>query len=255
MVAGAIGCAVWVLGVLFTSDLGVPIGDVRRFKNVLVIFPHADDETVSCGGSIRKMATCDAHVTLVLLTGGECGNPAGMPDMQLKHARRREAEHVAKILGVSRLIQKDYGDGQLAYRSAEIQEFLVMTVRQVEPDLIVTYDQSGLDGHVDHVACSEVITALRTAHFRAIPLWYVSMPLRLVRLLTSVGQMSADSQIGARRCLPTHRVFLGVSTIAKVRALYAYRSQRGAIAKGLGKVVPVWLAVSMMQFEYFAEAA
>jgi LmbE family N-acetylglucosaminyl deacetylase len=255
MVLGAIGCAVWVLGVLFTSDLGVPIGDVRRFKNVLVIFPHADDETVSCGGAIRQMATGDGHVTLVLLTGGECGNPAGMPDMRLQYVRRSEAEQVAKILGVSRLIQKDYGDGQLADRSAEIREFLVMTVRQVEPDLIVTYDLSGFDGHVDHIACSEVITELRTAQFPATPLWYVSMPIRLVRLLTLVGQMSADRQLGARRRLPTQRVFVGGSTVAKVRAWYAYRSQRGAIAKGLGKVVPVWLAVSMMQFEYFAEAA
>lgn len=255
LVAGAIACAVWTVGVIFATDLGVPIGDVRRFKKVLVIFPHADDETVSCGGAIRHMATRDAQVTLVLLTGGECGNPAGMPDMHLKQARRRESERVAKILGVSRLIQKDYGDGQLAHRSAEIWEFLLMTFRQVEPDLIVTYDRSGLDGHVDHVACSEVITALRAAQFPDIPLWYASMPVRLVRLLIFIGQMSANPRTQALRCLPTQRVFVGVNMVAKVRAWYTYRTQRGAIAKGFGKFVPVWLAVSMLQFEYFAEAA
>jgi hypothetical protein len=39
--------------------------------------------------------------------------------------------------------------------------------------------------------------------------------------------------------------------IPKIRAWYAYRSQRGLIARGLGRLLPAWLAV--MQFEYFAE--
>lgn len=43
--------------------------------------------------------------------------------------------------------------------------------------------------------------------------------------------------------------------IPKIRAWYAYRSQRGFIAKGFGRLVPVWFAVSMMWFEYFAEVA
>jgi LmbE family N-acetylglucosaminyl deacetylase len=255
MVAAAIAGAFWVAGVLFTSELRVPISNVRRFKKVLVIFPHADDETVGCGGAMRHMATGGAEVTLVLLTGGECGNPSGLPDMHVMHARRRESRKVATILGVSQLIQMDYGDGRLADRRTEIREFLSLTIRQLEPDLIVTYDLSGLDGHSDHIACSEVITALRSAHFPGIALWYVSMPRRLVRLLSLVGQMSADPDIEARRCLPTQRVFIGVSTLSKLRAWYAYRTQRASIAKGLGRFVPIWFAVSMLQFEYFAEAA
>jgi len=34
----------------------------------------------------------------------------------------------------------------------------------------------------------------------------------------------------------------------------AYRSQRGSIGKGLGRIIPAWLPVSMLQFEYFADA-
>ena len=64
----------WVAGVLFITDLAVPVRDVRRFKNVLVVFPHADDETVNCGGAIRRFSTAGATVTLLLLTGGERGN-------------------------------------------------------------------------------------------------------------------------------------------------------------------------------------
>src|ERR1019366_9278078 len=75
---------------LFTTDRLVPRGDIRRFKHVVAVFPHADDETVTCGGTLQRFAASGALVTLVLLTGGERGNPAGV--MQAELADRRRAE-------------------------------------------------------------------------------------------------------------------------------------------------------------------
>ena len=63
--------------VLLITDRSVPVRDPRRFKNVLAVFPHADDETVHCGGSLARFAETGAIVTLLLLTRGERGNPAG----------------------------------------------------------------------------------------------------------------------------------------------------------------------------------
>lgn len=106
IVAGG-ALAIWLAGILFTTDLAVPVCDVRRFKNVLAVFPHADDETVHCGGAIRRFSSAGATVTLLLLTGGEQGNLEGAVDPTLKAIRRREAEQVAGMLGVTRLIQED----------------------------------------------------------------------------------------------------------------------------------------------------
>ena len=69
--------------VLLITDRSIPLRDPRRFKNVLAVFPHADDETVHCGGSLARFAETGASVTLLLLTGGERGNPAGVIDPAL----------------------------------------------------------------------------------------------------------------------------------------------------------------------------
>ena len=241
--------------VLLITDRSVPVRDPRRFKNVLAVFPHADDETVHCGGTLARFAETGARVTLLLLTGGERGNAEGAIDPALKAVRGREAERAAAILGVTRLIQEDFGDGQLGQQTEAVAPALSRRIAEVNPDLILTYDLAGFDGHEDHVACSQLLTEQCRAKFPAVPLWYVALPARLLRLLVLVGQVADDSRATQRRATPTHRIFIGPACVPKIRAWSAYRSQRGNIGKGLGRFIPAWLPVSMLQFEYFADAS
>ncbi len=229
--------------------------DVRRYKNVLAVFPHADDETVTCGGTLRRFADTGATVTLLLLTAGERGNPRGVVDPALKAVRHREAEHAARVLGISRVIQEDFGDGQLRQETERVAAYLWRRIEEINPDLVLTYDLAGLDGHDDHVACSEIVTSLRQQRFPNTPIWYVALPAWLLRLVIMVGQVRTDARLDRRRATPTHRVFIGAAVVPKIRAWRAYRSQRGAIGKGLGKLLPAWLPVTLLQFEYFADAA
>jgi LmbE family N-acetylglucosaminyl deacetylase len=231
----------------------LPLLGLRRFKNVLAVFPHADDETVACGGTLRRLADAGARVTLLILTAGERGRPSSRHDPALKSIRHREAESAAGYLGITQLIQQDFGDGQLRLRGGQVSSYLARLLGELRPDLVLAHDLAGLDGHSDHVACSEVLTALHRAQ-PSFTLWYVTLPSWLLRSLELVGQMRTDEQIAARRAIPTHRIFVGAVIRPKIRAWYAYRSQRGAIAKGLGRLVPAWLAVSLQQFEYFSEA-
>jgi LmbE family N-acetylglucosaminyl deacetylase len=245
--------AVWLAAVVAITDLTVPKGNIRAFKNVLAVFPHADDETVNCGGTIHRFSAAGATSTLILLTGGERGNPAGVVDSGLKALRTREAKRVAGILGVSRLIQQDFGDGLLSERRQEVTAHLTQTIRQIGPDLLLTYDAAGLDGHPDHMACAEVLTELQRTEFPSTPLWCAALPRRLVRLLKFARQLRTPDAVEQRRAAPTCRIFIGTGVLPKIGAWYAYRSQRGFIAKGFGRLVPAWFAVSAMQFEYFAE--
>ena len=194
-------------------------------------------------------------MTLLLLTGGERGNAEGAIDPALKAVRGREAEQAAAILGVTRLIQEDFGDGQLGKQTEAVAPALSRRIAEVNPDLILTYDLAGFDGHEDHVACSQLLTEQCRAKFPAVPLWYVALPARLLRLLVLVGQVADDSRATQRRATPTHRIFIGPACVPKIRAWSAYRSQRGNIGKGLGRFIPAWLPVSMLQFEYFADAS
>jgi len=190
----------------------------------------------------------------VLLTGGARGNPSGILDPQLKAIRRSEAQRAARILGIARVIQEDFGDNHVREEAEQVRPSLSRTFGQVDPDLILTHDRSGLYGHPDHIACSEMVTDLRNTILPGVPLWYVALPAMLRRTLQLAGQMTRDPRLDASRATPTHRLFLGTAVVAKARAVRAYRSQRGAIGKRFGRLVPPWIAVGLLPFEYFAEA-
>ena len=222
---------------------------------MLVVFPHPDDETVNCGGTINRFSRAGSAVSILLLTKGERGNPRGVLDSALGEIRAAEALRAAQILGASSLVQEDFGDGRLSERRADIRRRIAKEIEAVKADLVITYDLAGLDGHADHIACAEVVTELRRAQFPDVSLWYVALPARLVLLLQAARQMTKEAEVDGRRAVPTTRVLVGAATVPKIRAWYAHRSQRGFIARGLGKRVPTWLAVSVMQFEYFAEVA
>jgi LmbE family N-acetylglucosaminyl deacetylase len=253
LVVPVVVLAVWLAAAVATVDSTVPMGEVKAFKKVLLVFPHADDETVNCGGTISRLSAAGATSILLLLTGGERGNPAGVVDANLKAIRVGEAERAAEMLGVSRLIQEDFGDGMVSQRREQITAYLAQAIRHIRPDLVVTYDPAGLDGHPDHVACAEIVAELKRKQFSNTTLWCVALPHRVVSMLKLARQLHTQPAIEQRRASPTLRIFIGAGVIPKIRAWYAYKSQRGFIAKGLGKVVPMWFAVSAMQFEYFAE--
>jgi LmbE family N-acetylglucosaminyl deacetylase len=227
---------------------------MRYFNNVLVIFPHAGDETVSCGGTIRRLANAGALITLVLLTGGERSNPSGTLDLGLKAIRRYESERAAKILGISRVIQEYFPAGRLFEQTLQVKSALARTMTYVDPDLILTCEAGDLEGHPDHVACNEVVTEMRGLNHPRVPLWYAILPVRPLTLLQLASPMAHGPRIDGRRSRPTHRVFLGFAAWTKVRASREYRSQHGAIRRGIAQLIPPWIAVGLSPFEYFADA-
>src|SRR6266436_8228083 len=114
----------WMTGFLFATDFSVPLRDARQFHHVLVIFPHADDEAITCGGSLHRFSAAGSAVTLVLLTKGEKGTSNATRGASLKDIRTREAQAVTAILGISRLIQEDFGDGELHNKRQELKMFI-----------------------------------------------------------------------------------------------------------------------------------
>ena len=158
----------WMTGFLVVTDFSVPLRDARQFHHVLVIFPHADDEAITCGGSLHHFAAGGSVVTLVLLTKGERGTPDATLNVSLKDIRTREAQTVTAILGISRFIQEDFGDGELHDKRQELTTFIDTLIEQEKPDLLITYDLAGFYGHADHIACSEIITELKKTRWEEV---------------------------------------------------------------------------------------
>jgi LmbE family N-acetylglucosaminyl deacetylase len=244
-------------GFLVVTDFSVPLRDVRQFRHVLVIFPHADDEAITCGGVLHHFSAGGSAVTLVLLTKGERG-PRAAHDGNLKDIRTREAQAVTAILGISRLIQEDFGDGELHHKKQELATFIAMTIEQEKPDLLITHDLTGIYGHADHITCSEIITELKKTRFQEVPLWYVTLPKRVLARVKAPEYVVTDPLFQEKRASPTHKIFIGASLFPKIKSWYTYKSQRASLTKGISKFVPLWFLwffLSMVLFEYFAEVS
>jgi LmbE family N-acetylglucosaminyl deacetylase len=246
----------WITGFLLATDVSVPLRNARQFHHILVILPHADDEAISCGGFLHRASRGGSTVTLALLTKGERG-PNATQVTNLKELRTKEAQAVSAILGISKLIQEDFGDGTLPQKKQELTTFITWLIEQVKPDLLITYDLAGFYGHTDHIACSEIITELQQTYFPEVPLWYVTFPkLVLARVKLPKGR-ATEPHLQEKRASATHKVFIGASVLPKIRAWYTYKSQRVSLMQGIIAFTPTWFLwffLSMVLFEYFAEA-
>jgi LmbE family N-acetylglucosaminyl deacetylase len=245
----------WMTGFLVVTDFSVPLRDVRQFHHILVIFPHADDEAVTCGGTLHHFAAGGNTVTLALLTKGERGTLNATRNVSLKDIRTKEAQAVAALLGVSRLIQEDFGDGALHEKKQELRMFIARLIEQEKPDLLITYDLAGLYGHTDHITCSEIITELKQTSFQAVPLWYVTFSKIVLAKVKLPDHMTKTPHIHEKQASATHKIFIGVSVFPKIKAWYTYKSQRASFKEGIRKLLPIWFFLSMVLFEYFAETS
>ncbi len=210
----------WMTGFLVVTDFSVPLRDARQFHRVLVIFPHADDEAITCAGTLHHFSSGGSAVTLVLLTKGERGTPNAAPNVGLQDIRT-----------------------------------IATLIEQEKPDLLITYDLAGLYGHADHIACSEIITELKKTRFQEVPLWYVTLSKRMLARIKLPEHMAIDPHFQEKQVSPTHKLFIGVSVFPKIKAWYTYKSQRASLTKGILKFLPIWFFLSMVLFEYFAEAS
>jgi LmbE family N-acetylglucosaminyl deacetylase len=121
--------------------------------NILVLSPHPDDESIGCGGTIRKHVRDGDAVEVVFLTSGEKGGPAGMEKKELICVRELEAGRAKEILGIHQVEFWRQPDGNLTVTNEVIQR-LVSKIKTARPQLVfVTH---GNEHHPDHRAAAEL---------------------------------------------------------------------------------------------------
>ncbi|MFY1695746.1 MULTISPECIES: N-acetyl-1-D-myo-inositol-2-amino-2-deoxy-alpha-D-glucopyranoside deacetylase [unclassified Solwaraspora] len=148
---------------------------------LLLVHAHPDDETIGTGATMARYAAAGAHVTLVTCTLGEegeihvpefAGLAAGAAD-QLGGLRIAELAAACAALGVTdhRFLggagrYRDSGmmglatnDHSRAFWQADLDEaagYLMEVVREVRPQVVITYDDNGFYGHPDHIQAHRV---------------------------------------------------------------------------------------------------
>ncbi|MFA5898199.1 MAG: PIG-L deacetylase family protein [Hyphomicrobium sp.] len=68
-------------------------------SSAMVIAPHPDDETLGCGGTIRKKIAAGVPVSFVFVTDGGASHSGRVTREELRHMREAEAHEAVRRLG------------------------------------------------------------------------------------------------------------------------------------------------------------
>jgi LmbE family N-acetylglucosaminyl deacetylase len=125
---------------------------------LLAIFAHPDDESFRCGGTLALLARRGVRVHVLTATRGEagsCGDPPLCRADELPAVREQELRNACAALGIEPPRFLDYLDGALTNVDEEVATAQVMAaIRELRPQVLLTWPPDGLSGHRDHVAVS-----------------------------------------------------------------------------------------------------
>jgi N-acetyl-1-D-myo-inositol-2-amino-2-deoxy-alpha-D-glucopyranoside deacetylase len=246
---------------MVTLDLMSLLGSDRR---ILLVHAHPDDESIGTGATMAKYVAAGVQVTLVTCTLGEEGEIipgelrylAADKEDRLGQYRINELAAACAALGVRdhRFLGapgrwRDSGmmgaatnqDPRCFWRAdvGEAAETLLDIVREVRPQVIVSYDDNGLYGHPDHIQAHRVTR--RAFELAADPsvgagepwtvakLYATAMPISVARRVVQIpdGPFERIEELGYG--VPDEQVTTVVDAgdhlEAKLAALRAHRTQ------------------------------
>lgn len=135
---------------------------------VLAVFAHPDDEAFSAGGTLASLAAEGARVHLLCATRGEVGeisDPALATPDTLPQVRSQELACACAALGIEPPEFMGYRDSGMegtaenehpdCLARAELDEVagrITRRIRELKPDVVLTFDAGGGYGHPDHIA-------------------------------------------------------------------------------------------------------
>jgi len=133
---------------------------------------HPDDEAITTGGTMAKLAAEGHRVVLVTATGGELGEVADgllAPGESLAEHRARELAAACEALGVARQLFLGYHDSGMdgdpangdpaCFWRADVEEAaarLCAVLDEEDATVLTAYDAHGNYGHPDHIQVHRV---------------------------------------------------------------------------------------------------
>lgn len=136
-------------------------------KTILAVLAHPDDETFGLGGTLALYARKGYDTYYVCATRGEAGTLDaeyldGFKDTA--ELRTNELMRAAKILGLKGVFFLDYRDSvmpgteenkhpeaQINHSIDEVAGKVVKYIRELKPDVVITFDPIGGYKHPDHI--------------------------------------------------------------------------------------------------------
>ena len=178
-------------------------------RRLLISMAHPDDESFGLGGLIAKYVAEGVDVYLICSTDGGAGTvlPEFLEEYEsISDLRQAELDCAAAILGFKQVFNLGYKDsGMMNSESSkdpacswqapreEMTRKVVEILREVKPQVVITFNRYGGYGHPDHIAIQRAtVDAFRLASdseyitenlppYTPQKLYYTAMPTRRLR--------------------------------------------------------------------------
>jgi LmbE family N-acetylglucosaminyl deacetylase len=136
-------------------------------KTILAVLAHPDDESFGLGGTLALYARRGEATYLICATRGEAGTVDaehlnGFKDTA--ELRTHELMQAAKVLGLKEVFflgyrdsgmpgteENQHPDAQINHSIEEVAGKIVHYIRQLKPDIVLTFDPIGGYRHPDHI--------------------------------------------------------------------------------------------------------
>ena len=157
------------------------MGSPQSKRRLLLLHAHPDDESIGTGATMAKYAAEGVRVTLVTCTLGEQGEiiPPSLAHLAAESEDRLGEYRIGELaaacaeLGVtdhrflggpgrwrdSGMMGTDANDDPRCFWRADVNQAadaLLAVIRDVRPQVLVTYDANGFYGHPDHIQAHRV---------------------------------------------------------------------------------------------------
>ncbi|WP_019154052.1 bacillithiol biosynthesis deacetylase BshB2 [Robertmurraya massiliosenegalensis] len=134
---------------------------MEKERQLLVIFPHPDDEAFGVSGTIASHISNGTPVTYACLTLGEMGRNMGNPPFcnreSLPYIRKQELQDAANVLGITDLRMLGYRDKTVEFEDQEkLVSHFASIIDEVNPSLIISF-YPGYSVHPDHDATGAAV--------------------------------------------------------------------------------------------------
>jgi LmbE family N-acetylglucosaminyl deacetylase len=204
---------------------------------LLGVWAHPDDESYLSAALMSRVLKVGGRVVLASATRGEGGGDGDPAELAI--LREQELRTAMSHLCVRDVRFLGYGDGHCATADpTEAIASIAALIKDVRPDVIVTFAPDGITGHPDHIAVSGWTTAAATTvgHCR---LLYATMTDEFLRTHDSLHStlgvwMEGEPRSVAAADLALHVVPTPRELELKGRALRAHASQTRQLIDMIG---------------------
>ena len=182
-------------------------------SDVLVVAAHSDDEVLGCGGTVAKLSSEGADVSVMFMTNG-ISSRRNVDILKAADNRIIHSKNAAKILGIKHVVQLDFPDNSLdTIPLIQIIQEIERVVDDVRPHTIFTHYLNDLN--IDHALVAEAtLTATR-------PMSHCTVKKVLGYEVNSSTEWAFGRQVFA----PNYFVNVSDTFQQKVDAMCAYKEE------------------------------